>query len=92
MVKNRGVRLFAFADAGGLWADNDSNGNAIMDSNGCNVTKISFSGCNGLRYSYGVGLSWASPIGPLKFSYGLPINKKANDKVQRFQFQIGTSF
>ncbi len=92
MVKNRGVRLFAFADAGGLWSDNDSNGNAITDGSGCNVTKISFSGCNGLRYSYGVGLSWASPIGPLKFSYGLPINKKTYDKVQRFQFQIGTSF
>ena len=45
-----------------------------------------------LRSSYGVGLSWISPMGPLKFSYGLPLKKQADDKMQAFQFQIGTSF
>ena len=45
-----------------------------------------------LRSSYGVGLSWISPMGPLKFSYGLPLKKQAGDKMQAFQFQIGTSF
>ena len=45
-----------------------------------------------MRYSAGLGLLWASPIGPLKFSYGIPIKKKAGDEEQRFQFQIGTSF
>ena len=45
-----------------------------------------------MRYSAGVGLSWLSPIGPLKFSYGLPIKKNVNDKLQKFQFQIGTGF
>ncbi|AXE92510.1 outer membrane protein insertion porin family [Paraburkholderia terricola] len=49
-------------------------------------------GANGLRYSYGAGLEWISPIGPLKLSMGFPIVKHANDKYQRFQFQIGTSF
>jgi outer membrane protein insertion porin family len=44
------------------------------------------------RYSTGVGLAWNSPVGPLKFSYGLPINKKVGDKVQHFQFQVGTGF
>jgi outer membrane protein insertion porin family len=44
------------------------------------------------RYSAGVGLAWNSPIGPLKFSYGYPLNKKPTDRVQRFQFQIGTVF
>jgi len=33
-----------------------------------------------LRSSYGVGLSWISPMGPLKFSYGLPLRKHADDK------------
>lgn len=47
---------------------------------------------NQFRYSYGLGFSWISPIGPLKFSYGLPVKMKAGDKAQRFQFQIGTSF
>ncbi len=45
-----------------------------------------------MRYSGGLGLNWLSPLGPLKFSYGLPIKKNANDKLQKFQFQIGTGF
>jgi outer membrane protein insertion porin family len=45
-----------------------------------------------LRASVGVGLSWISPMGPLRFSYGLPIRKQSTDKIQRLQFQIGTSF
>ena len=45
-----------------------------------------------LRYSYGVGLSWISPMGPLRFSYALPIKRQVTDKIQRLQFQIGTSF
>ena len=44
------------------------------------------------RYSAGAGLAWNSPIGPLKFSYGYPLNKKPTDRVQRFQFQVGTVF
>ncbi len=44
------------------------------------------------RFSAGVGLAWNSPVGPLKFSYGYPLNKKPGDRVQRFQFQVGTVF
>ena len=44
------------------------------------------------RYSAGAGLAWNSPIGPLKFSYGVPLNKKPTDRLQRFQFQVGTVF
>ncbi len=47
---------------------------------------------NKLRSSYGVGLSWISPMGPLRFSYGIPINQRPEDKIQKLQFQIGTSF
>jgi len=45
-----------------------------------------------LRYSYGLGLSWISPLGPLKFSYGIPIKSQPTDNVQRLQFQVGTAF
>lgn len=45
-----------------------------------------------LRSSFGAGLSWISPMGPLKFSYGMPLKKRPDDKIQRLQFQIGTSF
>ncbi|WP_396432633.1 outer membrane protein assembly factor BamA [Limnohabitans sp.] len=45
-----------------------------------------------LRASVGIGLSWISPLGPLRFSYALPVRQQTNDKIQRLQFQIGTSF
>ncbi|TMH49034.1 MAG: outer membrane protein assembly factor BamA, partial [Betaproteobacteria bacterium] len=44
------------------------------------------------RFSAGAGLAWNSPVGPLKFSYGYPLNKKIGDRVQHFQFQVGTVF
>ncbi|MBU3566338.1 outer membrane protein assembly factor BamA [Polynucleobacter sp. MWH-HuK1] len=45
-----------------------------------------------LRYSYGLGLSWISPLGPLKFSYGIPYKSLPTDNIQRLQFQVGTAF
>lgn len=45
-----------------------------------------------LRASAGVGLSWLSPIGPLRLAAAFPVRKFAGDKIQKFQFQIGTSF
>ncbi len=45
-----------------------------------------------LRYSTGVGLSWISPLGPLRFAFAMPLRKKPGDRIQRLQFQIGTSF
>jgi outer membrane protein insertion porin family len=45
-----------------------------------------------IRASVGVGLSWISPVGPLKLSWGSPIRKKPTDRIEKFQFQIGTAF
>ncbi|HEY8609469.1 MAG TPA: outer membrane protein assembly factor BamA [Noviherbaspirillum sp.] len=45
-----------------------------------------------LRYSAGAGISWVSPVGPLKLSFGVPLNAKDGDKKQSFQFQLGTGF
>ncbi len=47
---------------------------------------------NELRSSFGVGLSWISPMGPLRFSYAVPLKRQVTDKIQKLQFQIGTSF
>jgi outer membrane protein insertion porin family len=44
------------------------------------------------RFSAGVGLAWNSPIGPLKFSYAIPINSIDADRIQKFQFQVGSVF
>jgi outer membrane protein insertion porin family len=45
-----------------------------------------------VRASAGVGISWISPLGPLKLSYGAPVRKQPEDRIQRLQFQIGTAF
>ncbi len=45
-----------------------------------------------IRASAGAGLSWVSPVGPLKLSWGAPLRKQPTDRIQRFQFQIGTAF
>jgi outer membrane protein insertion porin family len=45
-----------------------------------------------LRASAGLGLSWISPVGPLKLSWAAPVRVQRNDRIQRFQFQIGTAF
>jgi outer membrane protein insertion porin family len=47
---------------------------------------------NDLRASAGIGIAWISPIGPLKLSYALPLRREPDDRLQRFQFQIGTGF
>jgi outer membrane protein insertion porin family len=45
-----------------------------------------------LRASVGLGLSWISPIGPLRLAAAYPVRKFAGDRIQKLQFQIGTSF
>ena len=51
--------------------------------------KITFSE---MRASAGVGLSWISPLGPLRIAFAQPVRKFAGDRIQKLQFQIGTSF
>lgn len=45
-----------------------------------------------MRASVGVGISWISPVGPLKLSFGKPIRYFDQDRIQRLQFQIGSVF
>ncbi|MDD2925528.1 outer membrane protein assembly factor BamA [Rhodoferax sp.] len=45
-----------------------------------------------LRSSVGFGISWISPVGPLRLALAKPIRKFDNDRIQTMQFQIGTSF
>lgn len=45
-----------------------------------------------MRASAGIGLSWISPLGPLRLAWATPLRKKPEDKLQKIQFQIGTSF
>ncbi|MBB5203757.1 outer membrane protein insertion porin family [Inhella inkyongensis] len=75
--KDRTFRLFAFADAGNVWNTDSKYEPVNVDS---------------LRASAGIGLSWISPVGPLRLSWGKPLRSKPIDRIERFQFQIGTSF
>ncbi len=45
-----------------------------------------------LRTSIGIGLNWYSPIGPIKLSYGFPLNPSNSDRKERIQFSLGTVF
>jgi outer membrane protein insertion porin family len=44
------------------------------------------------RAAGGVGISWISPMGPLRLAFARPIRKFEGDRMQFLQFQIGTSF
>jgi outer membrane protein insertion porin family len=75
----------------GMGRDNSMRLSAFVDAGNVWGYENKFS-LGSLRYSGGVALSWNSPMGPLKFSFANPFNKKADDKVQRLQFQMGSVF
>lgn len=45
-----------------------------------------------LRYSVGFGFRWNSPIGPLRFEWGIPLNKQQGEDPIVFEFTIGNFF
>ena len=47
---------------------------------------------NDIRSSVGIGLNWLTLIGPLSFSYAEPITKNESDIVEKFRFNLGTTF
>ena len=44
------------------------------------------------RASVGASLLWASPFGPLRVNYAVPVVKEDNDVIQNFSFGISTRF
>ena len=47
---------------------------------------------NKIRSSTGFAVNWFSAIGPLSFSYAIPLSEANTDITEKFRFQIGTSF
>lgn len=93
----RSVRLSVFADAGSVWDGKTYNTGAYSATNPYGTNgyysqdhRSTFS--NELRYSVGAALTWLSPLGPMKFSFAHPMRRRDNDQIQRFQFQLGTTF
>ncbi|OSI35999.1 outer membrane protein assembly factor BamA [Neisseria dumasiana] len=97
---SRTVRLSMFADAGSVWDGktyNNSSSDPFHTTGAAQnvygkdaVHKSTFK--EELRYSAGAAVTWLSPLGPMKFSYAYPLKKKQGDEIQRFQFQLGTTF
>ena len=45
-----------------------------------------------LRLSTGFGIRWFSPLGPLRFEWGFPLNKLSYEESSVFEFTIGNFF
>ncbi len=76
-----GLRGAVFADA------------ATLYGNKSNVPGLNVGGTDmKWRASVGVGLMWASPFGPLRIDYAVPVAKEKTDKVQEFNFGMSTRF
>ena len=71
------IDFVAFLDAANIWGvDYDST----IDEK------------NDIRSSIGIGLNWTTPIGPLSFSYAEPLTKNSSDIIEKFRFNLGTTF
>ncbi len=75
--ENLRATTFLFYDMGNVWGADYSS--SISDS-------------SKLRTSTGIALDLMSPIGPLSFTYSIPLSKASTDKEQNFLFNIGSSF
>jgi len=80
-----GIRGVLFYDAGNVFA---ADAKFFQDD----TYKLPL----GLFHSVGFGFRWFSPIGPLRFEWGIPLNRRADsdppDQPILFEFTIGNSF
>jgi outer membrane protein insertion porin family len=100
---DRTLRALAFLDMGQVWGQTVLCPDGSVPNLSTSTTVVCPTSGNPLyenqrldfgdvRYSIGFGIAWISPLGPLKISYAYPLNDKPGDRLQRFQFQIGTGF
>jgi outer membrane protein insertion porin family len=107
LPKEVGLKGAVYADAGSLWGYQGPTNWALtgeVNTPGCikptqfpnpssgTCLGLQFDDTNLVRTSVGVGLIWASPFGPLRFDYAVPLTKGQFDRVQQFKFGGGTSF
>jgi outer membrane protein insertion porin family len=79
LLQEMGVAGHAFTDFGSLWGLDGTSGPGVVDE-------------NALRASAGLGVSWRSPMGPIRVDLAFPYLKKDYDKNQAFRFSFGTRF
>jgi len=100
IFKAVGIRGVLFLDAGNVFAEEENffyvggtrEDQQLLDpSDTNNFDKSSLPA--GLFWSVGFGFRWFSPIGPLRFEWGIPLTKRPTDsKGPLFEFSIGNSF
>lgn len=73
-----GILGRVFTQAGSLFGIDESGPN-LFDS-------------SAIRIATGVGLSWRSPLGPLRVDVAVPIRKQSLDKTEVFRISFGTQF
>ncbi|MCZ4089438.1 MULTISPECIES: outer membrane protein assembly factor BamA [Sinorhizobium] len=81
--RDSGFRGALFVDAGTLYGNDVELTGAGEFARGTDAS---------LRASVGVSLIWASPFGPLRVDYAVPVAKEDFDEVQNFKFGINSSF
>jgi outer membrane protein insertion porin family len=86
VLEKVGIRGVLFYDAGNVFA-RDAAFFAQQDDQQNNLTLPL-----GLYHSVGFGVRWFSPIGPLRFEWGIPLTKRVTDQPIGFEFTIGNSF
>ena len=94
-----GIRGVLFLDAGNVYAEEENFfylGNKFRPDQRLDPAfDFSYRGDLplGLFWSVGWGFRWFSPIGPLRFEWGIPLTKRPTDnKGPLFEFSIGNSF
>ncbi|MCU0658274.1 MAG: outer membrane protein assembly factor BamA [Polyangiaceae bacterium] len=99
IVQQVGVRGVIFTDLGNAWnlerlyCDAASGGSALTGLYAVNTPCFSFPGSlASLRTSWGVGLRWFSPLGPLRFEWGFPFKPLPYEETSVFEFTIGNFF
>ncbi len=101
IIQQVGVRGVLFTDLGNAWnlerlyCDAASGGNSAGGSGlyAVNTPCFSFpSSLANVRTSWGLGLRWFSPLGPLRFEWGFPFKPLPYEETSVFEFTIGNFF
>ena len=88
LLKNIGISGVVFFDVGNAY----NLESRFCSRPGSDACTSGFNAIEGLRKSVGVGVRWLSPMGPLRFEWGLPLDLRPGEKADGLEFSIGGSF
>ncbi len=94
IVDKVGIRGVAFFDVGNTWNTESQYCNETPAPSFPAVVRPCFDASSllNLRTSTGFGLRWFSPLGPLRFEYGIPLKPLPYEEKGVFEFTIGNFF